>query len=64
MKIWPLIVVFCVFTTHVAIVELLLAIPSSGTCDNKSVNVGDVYHGSCWYWMHSINICELGDIAI
>lgn len=64
MKNWPLIVGFCVFTTHVAIVELLLAIPSSGICGSKGVNVGDVYHGNCWYWMDPINICELGAIVI
>ncbi len=52
------------FATHVAIVELLLAIPSGGICGNKGVNVGDVYHGSCWYWMDSINIYEFGAIAI
>jgi hypothetical protein len=52
------------FATHLAIIELLLAIPSSGICGSKGVNVGDVYHGSCWYWVDSINICELGAIAI
>jgi hypothetical protein len=46
-KTWPLIVVFGMFATHLAIVELLHAIPSSGICGSKGVNVGDVYHGSC-----------------
>lgn len=52
------------FATHVAIVELFLAIPSSSIYGSKGVKVGDVYHGSCWYWMDSINICEFGAIAI
>jgi hypothetical protein len=31
------------FATHVAIVELLCAIPSSGICGSKGVDVGGVF---------------------